>query len=803
MKKHSMWAWALALVVFAACGDDETTDATTDTTDTTDDTTDTTDTTDMPMLTGIAVTPATFDLTSIGATQQLTVTGQFDMGPDMELTEDVVFSTSDDTVATVSENAGLVTAVSEGTATITATEVNTGETAEATVTVTTEEPGPSCEVAQDFESLDANSATALSDDGWLVFANVFDAGGTFLFSFGPNPAPNATVSPDDTFISAVVTGEGDASQGEQQLSVFNDYNCCDLTTGSPQGHGNGTDRVEVNVFQEINSIPASFIGQTLTFSFDAKRGNIEGATTARAFITTLDPNSGFSQTNFVEVDVTSIPDTWARYEISLDLSDPALEGQILQVGFRNTASDFEGSGIFYDNVEACLSEAGGGTCTVDEDCPDDGNECTAEMCTEEGTCESTNVADGTECDSGAGTCQAGVCTSTGPVACEYEQDFESLDASSATALGDDGWLVFANVFDAVGNFLFSFGPNPAPNATVSPGDTFISAVVTGEGDAPQGEQQLSVFNDYNCCDLTTGSPQGHGNGTDRVEVNVFQEINPIPASFIGQTFTFSFDAKRGNIEGDTTARAFITTLDPNSGFSQTNFVEVDLTNIPDTWAAYEISVDLSDPALEGQILQAGFRNTASDFEGSSIFYDNITFGPTGCSGSGNGGNGGSSGDELTTNGDFETGDFMGWTNFCDNGSCTITDQNPNGGQFAANIVVNTPAQNAVIKNANIGIGEVAPGDQVSIGLFIRGSAVDGGVVFVELFAEMDGGGASETQTFGPFFPTDDWVEINQVTTIGAGADVSGGITVQVAAITGGAATSAVDLFVDDVTVTSP
>jgi len=209
---------------------------------------------------------------------------------------------------------------------------------------------------QDFESLDDMSATALSDDGWQFFGNVFDGSDVFKFGYGPMGAPNATVSPSETFISAVVSGEGDAPQGAQQLSVFSDYNCCQPN----EGHLNGTDKVEMNVFQEINPIPSSFIGQTVDFSFDAKRGNIEGATTALAFITTLDPNTGFAQTNFVEIDMTSIPTTWDRYMISLDLADPLLEGQILQVGFRNTASNFEGSGIFYDNVEARLSDGGGG-----------------------------------------------------------------------------------------------------------------------------------------------------------------------------------------------------------------------------------------------------------------------------------------------------------------------------------------------------------------------------------------------------------------------------------------------------------
>jgi len=220
--------------------------------------------------------------------------------------------------------------------------------------------------------------------------------------------------------------------------------------------------------------------------------------------------------------------------------------------------------------------------------------------------------------------------------CDYEQDFEALDMESPTALSDDGWQFFANVFDSGGNFLFNYGPFGALNAAVDPFGIFISAVVSGEGGRDQGAQQLSVYSDYNCCQPSNGHfPVG--SGTDRVEISVFQEINPIPAALIGQTFTFTFDARRGNIEGATTALAYIQTLDPDVGFARTNFITIDTTNLPFDWNRYEISLDLSDPALEGQILQFGFQNTASSFDGSGVFYDNITFGPDGCGGDGGGG----------------------------------------------------------------------------------------------------------------------------------------------------------------------
>jgi hypothetical protein len=34
----------------------------------------------------------------------------------------------------------------------------------------------------------------------------------------------------------------------------------------------------------------------------------------------------------------------------LDLTDPLLEGQVLQLGFSATATNDEPSGVFYDNI---------------------------------------------------------------------------------------------------------------------------------------------------------------------------------------------------------------------------------------------------------------------------------------------------------------------------------------------------------------------------------------------------------------------------------------------------------------------
>ena len=208
------------------------------------------------------------------------------------------------------------------------------------------------------------------------------------------------------------------------------------------------------------------------------------------------------------------------------------------------------------------------------------------------------------------------------IVCDYEQDFESLDPGAPDALQSDQWLYFGSVFDGTGAFKFGFGPFPAPTTSGQ-----VSAIATGQGGPDQGANQLLVFSNYDCCDPAPGTTeqQGHRNGTDLVDTFVFQEINPILASDIGRTFTFTFDAKRGNIGGNTTAEAYILTLDPDAGFAITNRVALDTTDLPTSWGTYSITLDLSDSRLEGQILQFGFITTASNFEPAGNFYDNISF----------------------------------------------------------------------------------------------------------------------------------------------------------------------------------
>jgi hypothetical protein len=353
-------------------------------------------------------------------------------------------------------------------------------------------------------------------------------------------------------ISRIVIGEGGAEQGLQQLSVFSDYN-------NSAAHTAG-EFLETNVYKEF-TIQEGDVGKVCTFEFSAKMGNLIAPSTATAFIKTIDPASNYDQTNFVSEDMTNITTEWGGWSLSLTI-DEGLVGQLFQVGFANFATGFVSSSIVYDNV--VLTTEGGGPTGMDP----------------------------------------------------YSQDFENLVATSPTALGDDGWLTFATVFSGTtGDYLYEYGPNPAPNNPSAPA---FSTIAVGEGGVEQGGQQLSVFSDYE-----NGGAQAAG---DLIEANVYQE-QIIGTADVGKTWVFQFDAKMPSVGGvvpPTTAIAFIKTIDPGSGYDQTNLRSEDMSSISTEWSSYTLFISI-DEGLVGQLCQFGFANTATNFDPSAIIYDNVSW----------------------------------------------------------------------------------------------------------------------------------------------------------------------------------
>jgi len=197
----------------------------------------------------------------------------------------------------------------------------------------------------------------------------------------------------------------------------------------------------------------------------------------------------------------------------------------------------------------------------------------------------------------------------------YDQNFDGLNMGDTAALANVGWVVYANVFGPDWGWWYGYGTYPAPNDPAAPA---FSGIVDGHGGATQGLQQLVIFSDYNNAD--------HANGA-YIESNTFQE-QIVGAGDVGETWEFFFDAKMGDLAGGTTALAFIKTLNPAAGWATTNFITADMTATAATWTGYSISIYI-DASLEGQILQFGFSNTASGYEPSGVYYDNVVWGITG------------------------------------------------------------------------------------------------------------------------------------------------------------------------------
>lgn len=206
----------------------------------------------------------------------------------------------------------------------------------------------------------------------------------------------------------------------------------------------------------------------------------------------------------------------------------------------------------------------------------------------------------------------------------YNQDFETMTPLQGYPPNDlslDGWQIYGiawdtNPYTGPANIVYEYGPFRAANG--DPGS--IQGVATGQGGPDQGNLVLSKYTDYNNPDhtvvpFTPGMPKYY------ISASTFQ-TQTIAAGDAG-LWRFTYDAKIGNLMADSSAFAYILTQDSPTGLGKA-FVFNDTTNLPIEWGTYSLDF-LVDDTMIGDILSFGFSATATNYNGSAVFYDNINF----------------------------------------------------------------------------------------------------------------------------------------------------------------------------------
>ncbi len=212
----------------------------------------------------------------------------------------------------------------------------------------------------------------------------------------------------------------------------------------------------------------------------------------------------------------------------------------------------------------------------------------------------------------------------------------------------------------------------------------------------------------------------------------------------------------------------------------------------DTWTRYSYTVTTGNDVSSGVTLL--LKTECGPIAGCGVdaYFDNVFIGIGTAGGPDCGG----------------TGDTSGGAEFVDTDGATFTvssTQN-NGGSFSGNLVADFGAGNggpvdAVVKQANIGVGTVTPNTDYIVTFDLFGSLSGaGGVFFAEFFSELDGGGVSSAEILsgGPLTPTGTWTPYSF--TVTTGSDVSGGITLQMKSSCGPIVGCAVDAYIDNVSI---
>ncbi len=237
----------------------------------------------------------------------------------------------------------------------------------------------------------------------------------------------------------------------------------------------------------------------------------------------------------------------------------------------------------------------------------------------------------------------------------------------------------------------------------------------------------------------------------------------------------------------------------NNGAGATGAAEVQV-NVPLTPGAWN-SIDLPKSSFTGMTWNAiqqmifngqfngdGSANTTSRVD---VYLDNIYFYKTA--------GGGGGGTNLVTNGGFETGNDTGWIFINNNGTVSVSNTENNGGSFSGKIDSNQFG-NPGIKQERFGAGTILPNTQYEVKFDIKQQTlIDGGVINAFMFSENNNSNPAVQHPLTPVLLTPGAWRANTFTFTTA-ADVSGGVSLLIEVVCGGAATCDGIVFIDNVSV---
>ena len=245
-----------------------------------------------------------------------------------------------------------------------------------------------------------------------------------------------------------------------------------------------------------------------------------------------------------------------------------------------------------------------------------------------------------------------------------------------------------------------------------------------------------------------------------------------------------------------------------------NYLDVTLTSssystdLGNGW--YQVSIPIT--AFTGVATATGMLFETDDTAANSFTFLLTDIGFSGTAGGGGGGG-------TFVNGDFETGDFTGWTltqDPTDRGSIALDSSGQGGraGTVARLVAAGDAAgtNDVLISQVALAAGTVAPGDSIDVSFDLYGSLTGaGGVVFVEVIflngAGQDEGGRNFVGPAAPYVPSTTWTTHSGTVIAGTAGDgsqwdVSGGVTLELKAACGAIAGGCgVDASFDNVTFT--